>query len=152
MLFRSRARDAAGGWTDTTAHREHVLGVGQASLSLLRATPTAPGGTVLDVGTGCGVQAVHAAGHATAVTATDISTRARALAAASFAINDVDVELLGGSWFDAVAGREFDRVVANPPFVVGPPRVEHVYRDSGLDLDGASALVVAGALDRKSVV
>lgn len=139
-----RIRDRGQG--EATVDREHVLGVGQASLSLLRATPTTPAGTVLDLGTGCGVQAVHAASHARAVTATDVSARARALAAASFAVNHVDVELLGGSWFDAVAGREFDRVVANPPFVVGPPRVEHTYRDSGLDLDGASALVVRGAL------
>ncbi|GAB2937312.1 methyltransferase [Rhodococcus aerolatus] len=140
-----RTRDRGEG--ASTVDREHVLGVGQASLSLLRATPTTPAGTVLDLGTGCGVQAVHAAAHARSVTATDVSPRARALAAAGFALNEVDVELLGGSWFDEVAGRQFDRVVANPPFVVGPPRVEHTYRDSGLDLDGASALVVRGALD-----
>lgn len=128
-----------------TVAREHVLGVGQASLSLLRATPTAPVGTVLDLGTGCGVQAVHVAAHAAQVTATDVSERALALARASFALNELDVELLAGSWYSPVAGRRFDQVVANPPFVVGPPRVQHTYRDSGLDLDGASELVVRGA-------
>lgn len=125
--------------------REHVLGVGQASLSLLRAVPTAPVGTVLDLGTGCGVQAVHAAAHAAHVTGTDLSARALALARASCALNELDVELLQGSWFEPVAGRTFDQVVANPPFVVGLPRVQHTYRDSGLDLDGASELVVRGA-------
>jgi len=54
-------------------------------------------------------------------------------------------ELLEGSWFEPVAGRTFDRIVANPPFVVGPPDIAHVYRDSGLDLDGATQLVVATA-------
>lgn len=125
--------------------REHVLGVGQSSLSLLRAIPTAPVGTVLDLATGCGVQAVHVAAHAMRVTATDISERALALARASCALNELDVELLAGSWFEPVVGRTFDQVVANPPFVVGLPRVEHTYRDSGLDLDGASELVVRGA-------
>jgi methylase of polypeptide subunit release factors len=127
--------------------REHVPGLGQASLSLLRAIPTAPVGTVLDLGTGCGVQAVHVAAHAEHVTGTDLSERALALARASCALNELDVELLRGSWFEPVAGRTFDQVVANPPFVVGPPRVQHTYRDSGLDLDGASELVVRGAPD-----
>lgn len=125
--------------------REHVLGVGQASLSLLRAIPTAPVGTVLDLGTGCGVQAVHVAAHARHVTGTDLSERALAMARVSCALNELDVELLQGSWFEPVAGRRFDQVVANPPFVVGLPRVQHTYRDSGLDLDGASELVVRGA-------
>ena len=30
-----------------------------------------------------------------------------------------------------VAGRRFDQIVSNPPFVPGPARVEFVYRDSG---------------------
>ncbi|MEO6880913.1 MAG: methyltransferase [Mycobacteriaceae bacterium] len=124
---------------------DHVLGVGHASLSLLRAVPTAEVGTVLDLGTGCGVQAVHAAAHAQHVTGTDLSERALSLARVSCALNDLDVELLAGPWYAPVAGRRFDLLLANPPFVVGPPRVEHTYRDSGLDLDGASELVVRGA-------
>lgn len=128
-----------------TLTEEHVLGVGHASLSLLRAAPTDPVGTVLDLGTGCGVQAVHAAASAGAVTATDVNPRALALAAATCALNELEVELLAGSWFEPVAGRRFDRIVANPPFVVGPARVEHTYRDSGLALDGASELVISTA-------
>ncbi|MBF6138191.1 methyltransferase [Nocardia otitidiscaviarum] len=124
---------------------DHVLGVGQASLSLLRATPTEPVGTVLDLGTGCGVQAVHASGYGRSVTGTDVNQRALWLAEANAALNDLTFELLEGSWFEPVAGRRFDQVVANPPFVVGPARVEHTYRDSGLALDGASELVVSGA-------
>ena len=128
-----------------TLSADHVLGVGQASLSLLRATPTDPVGSVLDMGTGCGVQAVHAAGYARTVTGTDVSRRALWLAEATAALNELDIELVEGSWFEPVAGRRFDRVVANPPFVVGPARVEHTYRDSGLALDGASELVVSQA-------
>ncbi|MDO3649018.1 class I SAM-dependent methyltransferase [Nocardia mangyaensis] len=128
-----------------TLTEDHVLGVGHASLSLLRATPTVPVGTVLDLGTGCGVQAVHAAGHAGLVTATDVNARALWLAQATAALNELDIELLEGSWFEPVAGRRFDQIVANPPFVVGPARIEHTYRDSGLALDGASELVIGQA-------
>ncbi len=125
--------------------REHVLGVGHASQSLLRATPREPVGTVLDLGTGCGVHACAATRFARSVTATDVSTRAAGFAAASAALNGVDVEVLAGDWFEPVAGRRFDLLLANPPFVVGEGRVDHTYRDSGLDLDGASELVVRGA-------
>ncbi|BDD82986.1 SAM-dependent methyltransferase [Tsukamurella pulmonis] len=126
-------------------HREHVLGVGHASQSLLRATPREPVGSVLDLGTGCGVHACAATRFADAVTATDVSERAAGFAAASAALNGADVEVLTGDWFAPVAGRRFDLVLANPPFVVGEGRVDHTYRDSGLDLDGASELVVRGA-------
>ncbi|MCS3780092.1 DUF7782 domain-containing protein [Tsukamurella ocularis] len=128
-------------------HREHVLGVGHASQSLLRATPREPVGTVLDLGTGCGVHACAATRFAGAVTATDLSERAAGFAAASAALNGADVEVLTGDWFSPVAGRRFDLLLANPPFVVGEGRVDHTYRDSGLDLDGASELVVRGAPD-----
>ncbi|MGW1741814.1 DUF7782 domain-containing protein [Nocardia sp. NPDC001965] len=127
-----------------TLTEDHVLGVGHASLSLLRATPTAPVGSVLDLGTGCGIQAVHAASYAGSVTATDVNLRALWLAEATAALNELDMELVPGSWFEPVAGRRFDQVVANPPFVVGPARIEHTYRDSGLALDGASELVISG--------
>ncbi|WP_054814147.1 DUF7782 domain-containing protein [Nocardia arizonensis] len=128
-----------------TLTEDHVLGVGHASLSLLRATPTRPVGTVLDLGTGCGVQAVHAASYANSVTATDVNPRALWLAEATAALNDLDIDFVQGSWFDPVADRHFDQIVANPPFVVGPARIEHTYRDSGLALDGASELVVSRA-------
>jgi methylase of polypeptide subunit release factors len=122
---------------------DHVLGVGHASLSLARATIRRPAGSVLDLGTGCGVQALHASRHAQRITATDLSPRALSLARATFSINGLDVETRQGTWFEPVTGRRFDQVVCNPPFVVGPSRVDYTYRDSGLAGDDASALVVA---------
>ena len=98
--------------------------------------------SVLDLGTGNGVQALHASKYAQRITATDTSARALRLAQATFALNELDVELLQGDWFAPVARRRFDRIVCNPPFVVGPPRVDYVYRDSGLAGDDASALLV----------
>jgi methylase of polypeptide subunit release factors len=125
-----------------TVPADHVLGVGHASVSLARATARRPAGSLLDVGTGCGVQALHASTHAASVTATDVSPRALALARGTLRLNEVDAELLEGEWFAPVAGRRFDQIVCNPPFVVGPARVDHTYRDSGLAGDDASALVV----------
>ena len=124
---------------------DHVLGVGQASLSLATATVRRPVGRLLDLGTGCGVQALHAARHAQHLVATDVNPRALALARATFALSGVDVELRGGSWLEPVAGERFDQIVSNPPFVAGPPRVRHTYRDSGLAGDDMAARLV-GAL------
>ncbi|WNV83677.1 class I SAM-dependent methyltransferase [Umezawaea sp. Da 62-37] len=121
---------------------DHVLGIGQASVSLARATARRPVDTLLDLGTGCGVQALHASRHAERITATDLSERALALAKGTFHLNGLDVELGQGEWFGPVADRRFDQIVCNPPFVVGPPRVDYTYRDSGLGGDDASALVV----------
>ncbi len=123
---------------------DHVLGIGHASLSLARATVRRPVDSVLDLGTGCGVQALHASRHARRITATDLSERCLALASATFRLNDLAVETARGPWFEPVEGRRFDQVVCNPPFVVGPPRVDYTYRDSGLAGDDASALVVRG--------
>lgn len=121
---------------------DHVVGVGHASLSLVRATTRRQVGSVLDLGTGCGVQALHASTHAEHITATDVSERALALASATLRLNRVHADLRQGEWFDPARGGTYDLVVCNPPFVVGPARTDFVYRDSGLVGDDASALVV----------
>jgi methylase of polypeptide subunit release factors len=142
--------DIDGSMRPTAITEDHVLGVGQASLSLLQATSTAPVGTVLDVGTGCGVQAIHAADFARHITATDITDRSLSMTRAGVVINEIAadrVTLARGPWFGPVGGSRFDHIVANPPFVVGPPSVTHSYRDSGLDLDGASELMCRTAPD-----
>jgi methylase of polypeptide subunit release factors len=127
--------------------RDHVTGVGGASLTLAAATARRPVGSLLDLGTGCGVQALHATRHARAVTGTDLAPRALAMARATFALNGLDVELLAGPWLDPVAGRRFDQIVSNPPFVPGPARVDYVYRDSGQGGDAAFAALL-GTLPR----
>lgn len=126
---------------------EHVLGVGAASLSLLGSVPTDPVDSVLDIGTGSGIQLLGQADSATTLVGTDLHARALDFAAASLTASGASAELLQGPWFEPVAGRRFSRIVANPPFVVGVPEVGHVYRDSGLNLDGASELVVSQAAD-----
>ena len=131
--------------------RHHVPGVGRASWSLIDISPAGPTDSVLDLGAGCGVQAAGQL-DARSIAATDISERANSLARATLsAAGRSDAEVLAGSWFEPVEGRQFSRIVANPPFVVGPPSVEHVYRDSGLDLDGATETTVRGAANHLEI-
>lgn len=113
---------------------DHVLGVGGASTTLASWTPRPQVARALDLGTGCGVQALHAAGHAERVVATDLSARALEFAAFTAGLNEVALDLRAGSLLDPVAGETFDLVVSNPPFVITPRR-EGVplfeYRDGG---------------------
>lgn len=124
---------------------DHVLGVGSASTTLAAATIREPVATALDLGTGCGIQALHLSRHAQRVTATDLSRRALRFAATTAALNGLDWELLAGDLTTPVAGRRFDLVVSNPPFVAGPGTMTHTYRDSGRAGDAVCAELVAAA-------
>jgi len=128
-------------------HRDHVLGVGAASSTLAHATVRRPVDTALDLGTGCGVQALHLSTHAGTVTATDLSARALRFAATTAALNGMRWDLLAGDMAVPVSGRRFDLVVSNPPFVVGPGVATHTYRDSGRAGDAVCAELVAAAPD-----
>ena len=63
-------------------------------------------------------------------------------------LNGVDnVETRAGSFFEPVAGEQFDLVVANPPYVVSP-ETAYLFRDGGMRGDGVSELVVRGIPQR----
>ena len=127
---------------------DHVLGVGGASLTLSGLLMPTPVGSALDLGTGCGIQAMHAARHADRVVATDISERALRYAAFNAALNDIrNIEFRPGSLFEPVAGERFESIVSNPPFVITPrvPGVpEYEYRDGGRAGDELIQAVIAG--------
>ena len=141
---------------------DHVLGVGGAGLTLAGLTPRTPVRAALDLGCGCGIQTLYLLRHAEYVVATDISARALAFTAFNAALAGVSVagapdagtesvagsesgsdsgagrlELLRGSLLEPVAGRRFDLIVSNPPFVITPPAVREAglplmeYRDAG---------------------
>ena len=142
---------------------DHVLGVGGAGLTLAGLTPRTQVRTALDLGCGCGIQTLYLLRHAEHVVATDISVRALAFTAFNAALAGVSVtgsdsapgaaseadvkpgpasgsgslELLRGSLLEPVAGRRFDLIASNPPFVLTPPAVREAglplmeYRDAG---------------------
>lgn len=128
---------------------DHVLGVGGASLTLAGLQLGTPAARVLDLGTGCGVQALRARRYANEVVATDVSTSALQFTQFNALLNQLDgIEVREGSLYEPVAGEQFDRIVSNPPFVI-TPRGEGVpvyeYRDGGRQGDDLVAEVVRGA-------
>ena len=115
---------------------DHVLGISSASTSLAQLTMREPVGRALDLGTGCGVQALHLAGQADHVVATDVNARALWMTRLNAELNGAEVEVRDGSFFEPVAGERFDLISTNPPFVISPATGERlVYRDSGLPGD-----------------
>lgn len=123
---------------------EHILGVGKASMTLAEITPRHDVATALDIGTGCGIQALHLLTHAQHVTITDISQRALDFAVFNILLNaavlDVDpnnlderVTVVAGNMMEPVAGQRFELVVTNPPFVIAPASstITHTYRETG---------------------
>jgi len=124
---------------------ELVLGVGGASTTLANITVRRPARRVLDLGTGSGVQALHAARHAASVTATDVNPRALHFTRLTAALSGLDsIETRQGSLFEPVPGETFDLVVSNPPFVISPGG-RFTYRDGGLPGDELCRRLVAGA-------
>lgn len=113
---------------------DHVLGIGGASTTLASWTPRRPVARALDLGTGCGVQALHLSAHAEQIVATDISERALTYAGFNADLADLALDLRRGNMLDPVAGERFDLVVSNPPFVITPRQADvpmYEYRDGG---------------------
>ena len=152
--------------SDLAAHQrpgvlrhDHVLGIGQASTTLVQTTIRRPAERALDLGTGCGIQTFHLLHHSGHVTATDISERALAFTRFNLLLNaeaqDIDparpeerVSLRIGSLLEPVAGEAFDLVVSNPPFVITPRTAgeaaadQFTYRDGGLPGDDIVASLI----------
>jgi SAM-dependent methyltransferase len=101
---------------------------------LARITPRIEVDRALDIGTGCGIQALHLSRHARDVVATDNNPRALQCAQLTAALSGYRWELLEGSFLDPVAGETFDLIVSNPPFVISPGH-RYTYRDAGLAAD-----------------
>src|SRR5829696_6867364 len=103
------------------------------------------GGTALDVCTGSGFIAISAAlAGARSVTAVDRSRRAVLSARLGARLSGVRVEGIVGDLLDAVPGRRFDVITANPPYLPaeddelpsrGPARHTEAGRDGRVLLD-----------------
>jgi methylase of polypeptide subunit release factors len=151
---------------------DHVLGVNSAATTLAQLTVPRDVGRALDLGTGCGVQALHLSTHAEHIVATDVNARALALSRLTAILNGLPLappssapapamapereeggggrdagprlDLRDGSLFEPVDGEAFDLIVTNPPFVISP-RGDLAYRDSGLAGDEVCRRIVVEA-------
>lgn len=124
---------------------DQVVGTGGASANLAQLVVHRAVDNALDLGTGSGVQALHLAGRARNICATDVNPRALELAGLSFVLSGMhDVELLRGSLYEPVRGRTFDLIVSNPPFVISPDG-RYSYRESGMAGDEVCRRLVAEA-------
>ncbi|MEO8104323.1 MAG: peptide chain release factor N(5)-glutamine methyltransferase [Betaproteobacteria bacterium] len=87
--------------------------------------PNRPAGraraSVLDMGTGSGAIAITLAlaRNDIVVTATDMSVDALQIARDNAHRLGATVEFMNSNWYDALAGRRFDLIVSNPPYVAG---------------------------------
>jgi release factor glutamine methyltransferase len=124
--------------------------------ALSRLAPHAP---CLDLGTGSGAIAVTLACERrdARITATDSSEAALEIARRNAAAHDCDIEWLRGSWYGPLAGRRFELIVSNPPYVAagdahlgqGDLRFEPAQALTDASPDGLDSIraIVAGASD-----
>ncbi|WP_229924966.1 DUF7059 domain-containing protein [Streptomyces sulfonofaciens] len=125
-----------------------VLGVGGASTTLAQLTVRTPVAAALDLGTGSGIQALHATRHAGRVTATDTNPRALRCAALTLALSGAPAaDLREGSLYAPVGDAGYDLIVSNPPFVISPG-ARLTYRDGGMGGDDLCRALVQGAGQR----
>jgi methylase of polypeptide subunit release factors len=138
LLITSDVRLRAG----EAAPADHVPGVHRPSVTLAHLTVRRQVRSFLDLGTGCGVEAMLASPHAERVLATDVSARAINFAAFNAQLNlTPNIQHRLGSWFEPAGDERFDTIVCNPPYVISPAS-EYIYRDSGLKGDSVSEQVV----------
>lgn len=131
---------------DVTPRPDFVLGASSASTTLTQLVPQRHYGRVLDLGTGCGIQALHL--DADTIVGTDLNPRALELARISLGLSGVAADLRLGSLYEPVAGERFDLIATNPPYVISPPSADRlVYREAGLAGDELMREVVGRAGD-----
>ena len=126
---------------------DHVLGVSASTMALSGATIRRPIDAAFDLGTGCGIQAVHTSDHSRRVVASDVNSRAVSCATLTMELNELaHVTVRAGDRFDPVAGERFDLIVTNPPFVISPSR-RYMFRDSDEPVDDLCRSIVRAAPD-----
>lgn len=137
--------------TGKPLRRDHVLGIGGATMNLLSLTMRTPVESALDLGTGCGIQALYLARHSQRVVATDISARAVAITRFNSELNSANLDVRLGSLFEPVDGEQFDLIVSNPPFVITPQSLREgglmEYRDGGMERDTLIGMIIRQAPD-----
>ena len=116
----------------------------QLSSGLLRGV-----GEVLDMGAGSGICSVVAARSARKVVAVDINPEAVRCTRINAVLNRVEdrVEVLQGDLFEPLAGRRFDVILFNPPFLKREPRDDADRAWASTDVAQRFAASLAGHLN-----
>ena len=111
----------------------------------LRFLPRTPCRNLLDIGTGSGAAALTAAKHfAEHAWAVDIADRSRIFAEFNRRLNGLEnVTTAQGDLYEPAGDRQFDRIVAHPPYVP-VVRDRFLYRDGGTDGEQIIRRVVEG--------
>jgi methylase of polypeptide subunit release factors len=124
---------------------EDVLGPSQTTAILYRAARRIAGGTVLDLGCGCGTLALLL-GRAQTL-GTDLNPRAIELAKFNAWANGIDgVEFREGNLYEPAVGRGFDLIVSQPPYIPLPEgQAANPYYHAGSRGDEVARAVLAGA-------
>src|SRR5262245_56694993 len=131
-------------WVVHTDLRTLMMAPSPSSERLAQLTIRRPCNSAVDIGTGSGYQAFHAAAHCKHVVATDYSPRVLDIARFNGVLNGLDIEWHVGDCFAPVAGRKFDLIVSNPPYIISSGG-EQLYRDSGKPGDQFSERIVREA-------
>ena len=128
-----------------------IMPLGHDTYNLVTQTQQRPGASVLDLGTGSGVQGVLAARWAGRVVSVDINPRALDFARMNGMLNGVleRMEFHLGSLYEPVAGQRFDVILANPPFVPNP-EYEVLFRDGGVQGEDILHIILRDAPDHLS--
>jgi hypothetical protein len=102
---------------------EWVMGPAGTSRALAQLTIRRRVPQTLDLGTGCGLQALLAAAHSDRVWAADLNPRSLQMVRFNRLLNGLrNIECLAGDLFEPARGLSFDLIVCNPPFVIAPAR------------------------------
>lgn len=128
-----------------SAPKDHVMGIGGATRSLISAIPKESFAETAEIGTGNGIVALELASISNKVIATDISSRALQIARLNATLNEItNIDFVHGSLFEPLAKNKFDLVVSNPPFVIAPEGTEGwEYRSGGDRGDNLLRKIVA---------
>lgn len=95
---------------------EDVYAPSDDSLLMISAIHPAQGQSILEMGTGSGIIALHCAKAGSKVTAVDTSEKALECAKNNAQINNLDIQLIQSELFSNIAGK-FDLIVFNPPYL-----------------------------------
>lgn len=115
---------------------DYVMGEGNSSRMAAALATGIQGDRVLDLGAGAGWATLRLAAKGCRVTAADLNARALGFARFNAKLAGLGgIEFVEGDRFEPLAGRKFDAIISNPPFVISP-RNTFVFRDGGVEGDG----------------